>query len=318
MRLLSAVLVLLAVFACSKKTPAPPPAVSVSPEAAPSPVAKGAVARVGDLEVTPLDVEAMKLVQGIYDETTVSADRALKELISSFTIVQILKNNGFAIDHDTLLKETSYFEGLETNRKVVPKFKVLFAPDGKFGQELYLRDVILPEYAVRVIYHEYFLRDPKIQQEAHEKALSFLSKAKAKPDDFEKIAQEFQVKTGIFRATDRLVNSEGPAYEMASPTGGKRLEGTFPFLAFPEVTDEAYRVRAVKATIDTGRELPLGQVFPEPIETKEGWWVYRLLQKSRKPVFTMRLEGVYFPKADYSAWLEKEKAKVAVVQTGGS
>jgi hypothetical protein len=316
LRLLSAALVLATIFACSKKTPVPTP--SISPEAQPSPELKGAVARVGDLEITQRDVEAMRQVQSIYDDSVavVTADRALQELISNFVVVQILKNNGLAIDHDTLLKEREYFEGLETNRKAVPKFKMLFAPDGKLGPELYLRDVILPEYAERVIYHEFFLRDPKIQQEAHEKALSFLAKVKAKPDDFEKIAQASQLKAGVFRATDRMVGTEGPAYEMASPLGGKKVEGALPFLARPEMTDEAYRVRAVKATMDAGRELQLGQVFPEPIETKEGWWVYRLLQKSRKPVFTLRLQGVYFSKADYPSWLEKEKTRVTITKGG--
>jgi hypothetical protein len=292
-------------FSCVKRVPEPQP--SPSPSISPSPIPAN---QVGDFKISDQDVEVIKAIQKVYDETRVDAARAFASLKADLTIAQILRNNGFSFDHEALIGEAKYYEGLDTNKKFNDRIHALFAPKGKLNKDLYLRDVILPEYAVRLIYHVFFLRDPKIQREAHQRAIDFFEKVKKTPDNFDKIAQDSGFKSGVFRATERLVSPEYGPFEMASPTGGKQLEGTFPFLATAETSDEAYQLRALKTLMEKGRELPPGQIVPEVIEVKEGWWVYRVMDKSRKPHFTMKLRGVYFPKADYAAWLAREKAKV--------
>ncbi len=270
------------------------------------------VATVGRFVISERDVQYRNAVTKIYFPED-KRDLGRDILIKSFTFAQILENNGHAISQDVLVREAKRINDTTLKPDMLQAIKDIFGAD----QESYMRDFVLPTYAERVLYYEFFLNSPKAQESSHQVAAQYLEDALARPDAFDKAPlKEGQGKnTFIVSMQEGLVwKHEDLAPQLAGVKAQAQAQQKNEVDAkLAEKANQQRSQEALKWKAEVVDALKPGQVFPKVMDLGESWLVARYLgPKKNKNAEDYQFEGVVFPKVNFDAWLTQEKEKVKV------
>lgn len=270
------------------------------------------IKRVGSYTITQKDLDYRGRVSKIFYPEEQRLDVALLQLSNAFLIAEILKNNGHAIDDQVLLAEENRINSSTKDPATLTKIKEIFGKD----HESYLKNFILPTYAERVVYYEFFLKNENLQEPTRQVAAQFFEKAKAEPGRFLEIAENEKLAHSVVEVSEK----DGLVW------GGKRSHGKHAGLVneSPEAREQKkmteelaaqardHSIQEAKRWIaDLLMPTPKGQVVNHIIDDQERWLVLRNQGGDiKKRVF--RVDVVFFPKLSYSQWLETEKLKVKI------
>lgn len=276
-------------------------------------------AEVGDYKITKEEAQYRDRVIRIYYPQD-TRRLGLQQLIGSYIHAQILKNNGAEITEETLIKEEARIDKQTLVPETLSKIKGIFGPDIKS----YRRVFILPTYADRVIYFEFFLRDPKVHGKLLTNAEDFLKAAKEKPEEMRSMAEaklypitHFTVsqKEGLQAEKtekDKKKEKDDPMHAGQQQQGSKappELDARF-----RAQMEEQREEEAKKWINDILKPLKQGEVYGKLVDQSQQWYVVRNLGPVPKKKDTYQFDAVIFPKADYGEWSEAETKKVKVVR----
>jgi hypothetical protein len=247
-----------------------------------------AVATVGDYRITQKDIEYRDQVIRVYYPDTAES-YGLKQLVASYTHAQVLKNNGVTIDESTLNAEIERIDKTTQAPETLERIKKVFG-DNKAA---YKKVFILPTFADRTIYFDFFRDNKDIHAPAQRKAEDFLAKAIADPKDFKSLAEKQAKKWTIVRVSEADGVEWGPKHPAdghSSAPEGKRWISEYLLDLMP------------------------GQVYPKLIAKEDHWISLKLVAKKVvKKSATYELEAAIFSKQDYGQWLDEQRKNIKVV-----
>ncbi len=247
------------------------------------------VATVGDYTLHAEDERFRnEVIRIYYPEDTRSL--GLQQLRRAYTYAQILKNNGHPVTDEALKAEDARINRNTLMPEMLNRIKGIFGGDS----EAYYRVYILPTLTERIIYYDFFLRDPKIQGESKRLAEKFIAAAKASPAEFASLAAKDKLATSNFT----ISLAEGLKWEL-------RQEQAQP--SKPARESEEGR-RWIEDVI---KPLPPGEVYGKVVDQQERWMAVRYLGPEAGKADTYRLEAAFIPKADFGTWLEREEKKIS-------
>jgi hypothetical protein len=255
------------------------------------------VAKIGDYKITQKDRDYRdKIIRVYYPETAESY--GLRQLVGSYTNAQVLKNNDQKLDDEILKKEEERINQNTRAPETLERIKQIFGDD----VESYRKVFILPTYADRVIYFEYFMNNPEIHAPSLKAAQEFLAEANQNPSQFKTLAEKKAKRFTRFEISlHRGMVWEKTETDRPGPKGPKKIA---PLPA--EVSPEG------KKWIDEViRQLKPGQVHGQVIDKTEYWLVAKYVGlKSGRLEPTHQFEAAILPKQDFGKWFEAEKAKI--------
>ncbi len=271
------------------------------------------VASVGAYTITKKDLD-YKVALNKVDLPEAKPEHALPLLIKAFTAAQVLQNQGWPITPEVLEKEAKRIDDRTLDPNRLSQIKALFGKDRKS----YLKVFILPTYAERVIYYEFFAFNPGIHQASKSAAREFIVEVKKKPAEFAELAKKKGRKVVGFTVT----RAEGLKPDLPGlPTAG---QGAVPPPSSNVPVDLKAKMdkNASKQESADGKRwieevvsvLKPGEVFGKVMEFQESWMVSRYLKATGED--SHRFEGVLFPKLIFDEWYKREKEKVKVKTTG--
>ena len=273
------------------------------------------VARVGDLNILRKDVEYRNQIIPIYYPND-KRRLGLLQLTNAYTAVQILKNNGYTITDEMIAKESQRIDSSTRMPEMLQKIKNIFENDS----EAYLKIFVLPVYAERIIYFDFFLHHPNLQKESLQVAKTFLQKALHSKISFKSLAEKsgFKViplKLSLNELTQLGVDKENlnlppDEFDNSRSQPGSSQDNSETLNKVKEKLQHAQIEHNKEWIEQIIKKLKPGQIFPYVIDDKEGWVVIRYVRPEKQNQYL--LESVGFPKADYGNWLNQEKSKVII------
>ena len=285
----------------------------------------GSAAQVGDFIITRADVQYRdRLIELYYPHYAANPrmkkkdrmDPGLEQLVEAMTAAQILKNGGRPVTPGILDQEEKRIDQQSLMPDLLGRVKAIFGAD----HEAYRRDYVLPTYAQRVIYYDYFLHDPLIQGRSLARAQAFLEKCLSKK--LSPALFRHQAKHAGFVAS-RFRISPATGLEWESPAGTEKLPDTAP--ASPEesrIKNELKTRQNIQQSQEARRwieqvinTLSLGGVYPKVVDDMEQWEIVQYIGKDKK-TGVFHLQAVIIPKENYAKWLEDEKRKIKVIFFG--
>lgn len=273
-------------------------------------------ARVGDFEIRAKDADQRTKVLRIYQPED-KRDLGLEQLIRFYKLAQILKNNGQKLDDAVLAKESERIDKTTLMPALLKSIKGVFTKDGVFDEKAYHRIFILPQYADRMIYYEFYLNDPTAQKDSLAKAQAFLEASRQAPDAFLKQCLEHEAGPRLFTVTP--VEVVWKIGRKPKAPGGPEAPSGSAMTAPPEVqarmqqTQNAQQSDESRAWMRVAETLKPGEVFGQVINNGETWIVARLDKKAGGgDRVRYEMQAAMLPKSDYGKWMEVEDAKVKV------
>ena len=271
------------------------------------------VATVGDYKITAKEVAYRDQVQKVFypqDKNNYGKD----QLVNAFLYGQILKNNGHEISERILREEEMRINQNTKDPITLKKIRDLFQGD----DEAYRKAFILPTYAERVIYFDFFLKNRKAHESSLQKVHDFLIMAQNK-GNIDELAREQNLPTKNFKVSkERGIEWVQSEDELKMSKSSKR----------PQIIDQSTNApppsvaEAVKQKLGegsnenidgwihiVGSSMKPGQILQEPVDNGEHWMIVKFLKQQGK-AFVM--QGVFIAKDSYDSWLASEKAKVRI------
>jgi len=272
------------------------------------------IATVGDYEITQKDKTLRDQIQHVFYPKDPHS-YGLDQLTTAFTYAQILKNNGHEVTEHLLRAEDMRINKNTKAPEVLKKIRDLFKGD----DEAYQKVFILPTYAERTIYYDFFTKNPKAQERSLGRVREFLSELEKTKSSLQDLAKKSDL---IFKKFT-LSKEKGIEWEKETPakkTGGAPEK---PGLIDMSVQAPA-EIRNHVAQELQGKSLESaqfwvdnvikymkpGEVFQSPVDYEEAWLVVKYVKLLGKGKF--QLEAVFIPKDNYQQWLEAETAKIRV------
>lgn len=265
-------------------------------------------ARVGHYTIRKSDAVLRGAIIEQYFPKQGSPDKGLEQLKRVYRYAVILENHHHPITEATLKSEGERIQKSTLNAEALGKIQALFVHD----PAAYARVYLLPVYAERTIYYDFFLHDPEIQGPSRRVAEQFRDRAVARPKQFAAMAKEMGKST-----TPLSVSlTEGLRFETPSPAKDHP--------AIPEQTKPPERIVAKMQEQQSSQQsqegrqwrdellkgLKPGAVVSKVIEQSENWMVVQYLGRAKGVPEKYNLLAVVFPKADYASWLAAEEGKI--------
>lgn len=269
------------------------------------------IATVGDYEITPRDVNYRDQINRMFYPDDPDS-YGLEQLTKSLTFAQILKNNGLEINEHTLRTEEMRINQNTKDPAMLRKIQELFAGDDDAYQKVF----ILPTYADRTIYYDFFIKNQKVQSKSLSRVREFIAEVTTSKKSLAEVAtlQNHPIRT--FSISRR----EGIVWNAASPPGKNAKDAPQPVkVSTAPIAVQAQVDRRFQAEGQQSAEfwiekvlprLKLGDMLPEPVDFGEQWLVVKFSKPLSKDKFQM--EAVSFPKDSYEEWLAAEKVKVQI------
>lgn len=258
------------------------------------------VAKIGDREISSRDVEYRdKVIRFYYPQETRSL--GLKQLTEAYIGAQILANYGRPITEKVLDDEVARIDKNTKMPAALEEVKAIFGKDTEAYRKIY----VLPVYVNRVIRFELFSGDKRIQGESLRRAKEFVSRALA--GNFRKEGEASGGKFVEFEVSRDEITWKGEGASVKPPPGPGDLPG--------KLLEDRKAAEAAEASLwvdQIVKTLKPGSVYSDVIDKGEKWLAVRYVKPVKGKKDRYALEGVFFPKENYSAWLEKERAKVTV------
>jgi hypothetical protein len=272
------------------------------------------VAQVGDYSIYKNDVACRDaIILASYPDD--KRKLGLYQLIQSYQHAQILKNFKQAITKDQIRKEKERIDKSTLMPENLAKIKSACGGDGSAYENAY----VLPALVDRVIYYEFFLKNPEIHRELFEKAQAWRDAAIENPANFETLAKKESHPVSLFTVSlDRgLVwapppGIREPRQEPAIIDRSGRGAPAAIQRNLDQRQEEQISAEGKKWIEDVIKPLQPGQVSSRIIDQGEVLMVVRYL----KPVVSGRnkfsMQAAIFPKRNYGEWLEGQKKLVPV------
>lgn len=222
----------------------------------------------------------------------------LYQLIKSAYSLEILQRNGVIFSRDQILQEQERMFKNSKNPQLLEQVRQIFGDN----EEAYLRAFVLPNLADHFIYYDFFLNDPSVHKESLAKARHFLETAqKADKRDFLRTASENNLQPKTLKLSLKKGLQWGDSEKQKKPEALPKEYTQF----VPDQTQEAlvWYERVVKL-------LNPGGIFPEPLSLDDNWVVVRYAKKEQDDEY--HLEVVFFQKAEFNSWIQKEKEKIKI------
>lgn len=282
----------------------------------------GKVIKVNDLTITELDIEyRAKVARYYFPEYQGDINAAAKtQLINAFVLAEILKRNGRSLDEAALKVEADRIKSSTLMPEKLEQIRGLFGKD----EASYLKVYVLPVLAERTIFYDFFLHDPKVQEQSLQLAQNVLNELNAGNGDFaERMkskalkellpadfrAQPFKFKVSLKAGLEMVLDDK----DQAAPTGQQANQPP------AKVTQKLEKAQAAqqneegkKWLTDVIRPLKQGQLYDKVVDRQEAWWVVRFVGRDKADSDVFWMEGLSLPKANYEKWLEAEKQKIKV------
>ncbi len=272
------------------------------------------VAKVGRFEVLAHDVADRNRIMLVYQPED-TRELGLEQLTRLFTVAQVLENNGRTMDREALLKESQRIDSTTLAPDMLNKIKDVFKSSaGKFREDDYLKVYVLPEYAERVIFYEFFLNDEKTQKASLAAAHAFLAKVSQPGILFESVAKENAYPLKRFTVSDNRVEWEPPKVPQVpskhpTPTGPVATQLP-PHIKQKMATQASEQERAeARAWMVVARTLKAGQIFPQVINFNDKWLVAKI---SKILGAKYQMVAAMLPKDAFAPWYDQEQAKVKI------
>lgn len=278
------------------------------------------VAEVGDYKITKEEADFRNRIIRIYypQETR---NLGVDQLVRAYTYAQILKNNGAEITESVLDKEVERIDKHTLVPETLARIKGVFGPDTKS----YRRVFVLPTYSERVIYFEFFLRDPKPQALAVKPADDFLAMVLAKPAEFSSLAfnkgyavQHFQVSTkeGLKELKEEK-KKKGEDEMRGTASQNQNQAPAHLDMRFKAQMEEQKQEEAKRWIQEILKGLKPGEVYSKLVDHGQQWFVVRFSKLVPKKKEVYEFEAVSFAKAEYGEWLDAQTKLVKISRQDG-
>ncbi len=262
------------------------------------------LARVGSLAITEEDVRLRDQVIQFYYPST-DGSHGLEQLKQSFLNAEILANNGMTVTREVLEKEA---DRIEKTTLMPDKLKEIKAIFGR-STDKYLHVYVLPTYADRVIYFEFFPSNHGIHAPRFNDANQYLQAAmKGKAP-----AVSSEVKKVKFRLTPELGLDFIPVATVKGPRAPDARN------APSEASAKGMPESVQKKLQDAGQTRSVYQQWQEKIipETQVSKYIPEVIDMGDHFLVAKRtkeneFEGFLFPKENYEKWHEAEARKIKV------
>jgi hypothetical protein len=275
------------------------------------------VAVVGSYKITRRQAEFRnKVIRHQYPNET--RNLGLDQLIKAYTDAEIMKMNGRPITQETVEREEKRIDQQTLMPEKLAEVKDIFGKD----RDAYLSVYVLPTFAERVIFYEFFESTPQFHEHSRQIASTVLSEAK-KLNGFEAVAKRFGTplrkfkvaeKKGLVFDDDPRLNGddeERPGISDQSPANFQK-QMILAKMKEREKEEEAKRPpnqEAMKWINEIIKPLKPGMFHPEVLNHNGRWFVVRLV-KVVKPGKEYEMEGLFLPREDFGKWYETQRAKI--------
>ena len=272
------------------------------------------VAQVGDYSIYKNDVDCRDaIILSSYPDD--KRKLGLYQLTQSYQYAQILKNFKQTITKDQIQKEKERINKSTLMPENLAKIKAACGGDGWAYENAF----ILPALVDRVIYYEFFLKNPEIHRELFEKAQEWRDRAIKNPGDFETLAKKENHPVSLFAVSlDR-------GLEWAPPPGIKGMKQGPTMIdrsgkgapaaiqrSLDQQQEQQISAEGKKWIEDVIKPLQPGQVSPLVIDQGEVWMVVKYLKPTVNEKNSFNMQGAVFPKRNYGEWLEAQKKLIPV------
>ena len=272
------------------------------------------IATVGDYEITQKDKVLRDQIQRVFYPQDPHS-YGLDQLVNAFSYAQILKNNGHEITEHLLRAEDMRINQNTKAPEVLRKIRALFKGD----EEAYKKVFVLPTYAERTIYYDFFSKNPKAQERSLAKVRKFLDELNNTQTSLQDQARASDL---VFK---KFTLSKEKGIEWEKETRSKD-RGDAP--GSPGIIDMSTQAPAeIRDHVDQelqGKSLESaqfwvdnvikymkpGEVFQSPVDYEDTWLVVKYVKLLGKGKF--QLEAVFIPKDNYQQWLDAEMAKLRI------
>jgi len=257
------------------------------------------VAKVGRFEISRSDVEYRNQVIRFYYPGE-KRDLGLDQLIEAFTLASILELNGVEISDAVLEGEN---ERIKKNSKMpdaLVNLMRIFGPN----HEAWLHDFVLPTFAQRVIYFDFFLHHPAIHAESRAVAETLLKKSLKL--GFSPAARSAGLSPHPIRA---VKNPDGKWTIVAGDSEKNSLRD------FPDAARKLHDDWLHQADESENQEIVSWlKGRPELVDGGEFWLLVEREKKTKSPADQASFISVSVPKVSYAAWLQERKKQVSIIR----
>lgn len=256
------------------------------------------VAQVGDYPIYESAVKCRDAVIAINfpdDKRKLGLD----QLLQSYRLVQILKNYGQPVTDATIQQEKERIDKTTLTPQALAQIKAACDGDKSKG---YIDGFVIPNYAERTIYHDFFLHNPKIHQEPLNFASKFKSEIENRPEQFANEALKEKIPLSVFKVS---------LAKGVEPHRINKLQGFYSKeILNPPVPPGETSQEGTKWINQIITPLKPGQVFPELVDQGDVFLVVRYLRSIAPRDKLYEVQAAVFPKLAFNQWLEPEKQKV--------
>jgi len=246
------------------------------------------IMRIGQFEISQKMVNDREQILRLTSPKQVGL--GLRQLQEAYINAQILMNHGVVLDDRVLANEEKRVDQNTRRPEQLQQIKEIFGR----RQEDYRRAFILPVYANRTIYFDFFLNDPQVQAESFAPAKVFHEAVRAKKSLWWKLVKDGRIRT----AKAVLTAQEGFQFKFK----GKPPES---FSASPA---DQFGRQLIEQWI---QPIQPGHAVPEIINYGEaGWLVIRYVKPTSGKSDSYELQVAVFPKINYDKWHREQAARV--------
>lgn len=240
-----------------------------------------------------------------YPQNTTSV--GLKQLSDAYLTASVLRRNGHEIDDVVLQKEAERIEKNTLMPEMLARIQAIFGKD----REAYKMVFVLPTYAERTIYFDFFLRNSALQANSRRVAEEFLRRALASPQRFAELVAADKKTLAPFTVSlhegIKWQNTDESAAQVSGAGAREMPPGLSKEIAArQERTQSAEGKRWIQ---DIVNNLKPGEIWNAVLDAGEQWQIVRY--KGPKGD-AHALEAVFFAKADFQKWFDAEKSQVPV------
>lgn len=277
---------------------------------------------VGRYSLTEKDIQYRQKVALVYYPLEKDPHLGLLQLKKAYSLAEILARHGRPITEQVLNSEEYRIEQNSKDPITLKKIIDLFNGD----KESYRRVFVLPTYAERVIYFDFFLNNFKIHEKAHQYAVDFYTKIKSDPKNFFKMAAQLGYKKSL------LTISKKYGFQWQAESSIKQnsnLKSSSTSQTVIDLSSEAVAAKTQRHKIEEEAKLievneaahwiteiasptKPGEVVEKIIDRSEVYMVVRYLGPKRANGDQYNFEVVLFPKINFANWLNEEMRKVVI------
>lgn len=260
------------------------------------------LAHVGAYEIPRRHLELRAAHAEVYYPGTGKPEVALAQLIQGYLAAEILRAHGIMLDRAACLAEVARIERETRDAATWLKVKMVYGKD----QESLLRVGILPDFAQSRLYR-FYRAAPEFTRVARERASTFIDAVEKTPARFADEA----ARRGA--AVQRVVLDARRGILPVTQTAGvvaNASDSASSFGAALATSWQSYDADAAKALLDRLRDMALGRVYPNTLETPEAFVAVRLIQRIGSN--QAEVELATFAKPEFGSWFWGEAKKIPI------